>query len=579
MNADQLLAHYERITDAPDAIPRLRRFILDLAVRGKLADQNLNDEPASELLTRIAAEKALLVKAGELRKSKAPPELPHDEWPFPIPPKWRWSRISEIGAISPRNNVPDNLTASFVSMPMISAQYGVGHEHQPRAWASIKKGYTHFAEGDVGLAKITPCFENGKSTVFRKLTGGVGSGTTELHIVRPLFVNPDYIIIFLKCPHFIQTGIDRMTGTAGQKRVPTEYFTNAPLPLPPLAEQRRIVTKVHELMALCDQLESARTEREVTRNRLAATSLARLNAPHPDPASFQNHTAFTLENLTHLTTRSDQIDAVRQTVLNLAVFGKLTHQDSEEDRRNQRQLRPASEAGRFDSREFEDRARLFNAPVNWTIEPLSRVASHVVDCPHTTPKWTNEGVLCIKTSQVKTGYLDLSTPYFVSEDTYRVRVKRLEPKQCDVLYIREGGILGVACLVPPNTKLCLGQRLMLIRATNALVPRFLELCLNSSWIRDFAAEETTGGAAPRVNMSTIRGYPIPIPPLAEQHRIIAKVDELLVLCNQLEKNLASDADIRRRLLDAVLQEALALDTEPKATAGRLVYASGAGQRM
>ena len=563
MNADQLLAHYERIADTPEAIPRLRRFILDLAVRGKLVEQNLNDEHASELLKRIAAEKARLVKAGEMRKSKAPPELPQDELPFPLPPKWQWSRIAEIGAISPRNNVPDDLIASFVSMPMISAQYGIEHEHQSRPWARIKKGYTHFAEGDVGLAKITPCFENGKSTVFRNLTGGLGSGTTELHIVRPLLVISDYIIVFLKCPHFIQTGIDRMTGTAGQKRVPAEYFANAPFPLPPLAEQHRIVAKIDELMALCDQLEAARTERETTRNRLATASLARLNAPDPDPTTFQNHAAFALENLTPLTTRPDQIKALRQTILTLSIRGKLTHQDPNEDRRNQRQLRATAEAGRFDAREFEDRAILFNIPVNWTIEPLSRVTSHVVDCPHTTPKWTNQGVLCIKTNQVKAGYLDLTTPYFVSEDTYRVRVKRLEPEQNDVLYIREGGILGVACLVPPNSRLCLGQRLMLIRATCRLVPKFLELCLNSSWIKEFAAEKTTGGAAPRVNMSTIRGYPIPIPPLAEQYRIITKVDQLLICCNQLETNLANGDDTRRRLLDAILYNSLVADANPR----------------
>ena len=201
--------------------------------------------------------------------------------------------------------------------------------------------------------------------------------------------------------------------------------------------------------------------------------------------------------------------------------------------------------------------------MNWTVEPLSRVASHVVDCPHTTPKWTNQGVLCIKTNQVKAGYLDLTTPYFVSEDTYRVRVKRLEPEQNDVLYIREGGILGVACLVPPNSRLCLGQRLMLIRTTCGLVPKFLELCLNSSWIKEFAAEKTTGGAAPRVNMSTIRGYPIPIPPLAEQYRIITKMDQLLICCNQLETSLANGDDTRRRLLDAILYNSLVPDANPR----------------
>ena len=302
MNADRLLAHYEKVADAPDAIPRLRHFILDLAVRGKLVEQDPNDEPASELLKRTASEKARLVKAGEIRGPKVPVLLNRDELPFPLPRAWVWTQIVELGVISPRNNSRDDHVASFVPMPMIPADYGATNVHKPRPWGEIKKGYTHFAEGDVGLAKITPCFENGKSIVFRNLTGGIGSGTTELHVVRPLFVNGDYIVLFLKSPHFIETGIPRMTGTAGQKRVPTEYFANSPFPLPPLAEQHRIVAKVDELMALCDRLETARTERETTRDRLTAASLARLDAPDPDPAVFQNHVAFALDSLSPLTT-------------------------------------------------------------------------------------------------------------------------------------------------------------------------------------------------------------------------------------------------------------------------------------
>jgi type I restriction enzyme S subunit len=142
-----------------------------------------------------------------------------------------------------------------------------------------KKGYTHFAEGDVGLAKITPCFENGKSAIFRNLTGGIGAGTTELHIVRPLSVHQDYILLFLKSPHFIQTGIPKMTGTAGQKRVPTEYFAYSPFPLPPLAEQHRIVAKVDELMALCNRLEASLTTSNQTRTRLLEATLAEALAP------------------------------------------------------------------------------------------------------------------------------------------------------------------------------------------------------------------------------------------------------------------------------------------------------------
>src|SRR5580698_1766326 len=252
MNPELLLKQFDRISDAPDAIPRLRRFVLDLAVRGKVVEQDPTDEPASDLIKRIKLKKAEIIKEGTVRKEKAPLPLAQDDLPFLLPPIWSWSQIGEIGFLNPRNKAEDQYPSSFIPMPRISAEYGVPSTHEVRSWGEIKSGFTHFAEGDVALAKITPCFENGKSTIFRGLTGGIGAGTTELHVVRPVLVSPDYVLIFLKCPHFIESGIPRMTGTAGQKRVPTEYFAHTPFPLPPLAEQDRIVAKVAELMALSD---------------------------------------------------------------------------------------------------------------------------------------------------------------------------------------------------------------------------------------------------------------------------------------------------------------------------------------
>jgi type I restriction enzyme S subunit len=217
----------------PDQIKTLRQTILNLAVRGKLVEQDATDEAAAELLKRIAAEKARLLKAGETGTLKVATALEDSDLPFLVPQGWAWAQLSSIGIISPRVRADDADVASFVSMSMIPAELGAKHTHEARRWGEIKKGYTTFAEGDVGLAKITPCFENGKSTVFRGLTGGLGAGTTELHVVRPIFMNPDYILIFLKSPMFVQAGIPRMTGTAGQKRVPTEYFSASPFPLPP----------------------------------------------------------------------------------------------------------------------------------------------------------------------------------------------------------------------------------------------------------------------------------------------------------------------------------------------------------
>ena len=256
------------LTTRPDQIKTLRQTILNLAVRGKLVEQDAGDQPAVTLLRKIAAETLRRAQVGEFRLPKDAAALTDMDLPFTLPENWQWTQIAKLGALNPRNTAEDGKLASFVPMPMIAAEFGVANGHKPRKWNEIKQGYTHFAEGDVGLAKITPCFENGKSTIFKGLTGGIGAGTTELHILRPVLVSPEYVLLVLKSPYFIETGIPKMTGTAGQKRVSSDYFAYSPFPLPPLAEQHRIVAKVEELMSLCDRLERALQDATTTRARL-----------------------------------------------------------------------------------------------------------------------------------------------------------------------------------------------------------------------------------------------------------------------------------------------------------------------
>jgi len=549
MNAERLLAHYEKIADAPDAIARLRRFVLDLAVRGKLVPQEADDEPASELLKRIAKEKARLVKAGEIRKPKAIPALP--EPPFPIPSNWRWSQLAEIGVLSPRNEAPDTLEASFVPMPLIAAEYGVANQHEIRPWGEIKKGYTHFAEGDVGLAKITPCFENGKSTVFRNLTGGIGTGTTELHIVRPLFVDQDYILLFLKSPHFIETGISRMTGTAGQKRVPTEYFAHSPFSLPPLAEQQRIVAKVDELMGLCDRLEAARAGREAVRDRLAAASLARLNAPDPEPGAdpakvgtgfasgsatnekFQADARFALDALPALTTRPDQIKALRQTILNLAVRGKLVPQDSKE-----------KVAKRYDAEPQSD-----SFPPNWRLLNFEKFCD--IQGGNQPPKSRF-------IDQPKEGYVRLlqirdlgerPVPTFIP-----IGSTNRFCKEGEILIGRYGASVGKIFWAKDGAyNVALAK---FIWPQDALIAPFAFLLLKSAYFQDHLAGATRSAQA-GFNKGDLAAVNFPLPPLGEQRRISAKMDELTALCDRLEASLTATAATSRRLLDALLAEALA----------------------
>ena len=565
MNAEHLLAHFDRIADAPDAIPRLRRFILDLAVRGKLVPQDPNDEPASELLKRIAAEKARLVKLGQSKKQKAIPALAEEELPFTLPSNWKWSQIAEIGVLNPRNEVKDDPPVSFVPMSMIAADYGVVPAHEVRRWGEIKKGYTHFAEGDVGLAKITPCFENGKSTVFQNLAGGLGGGTTELHIVRPLLVDPNFIILFFKSSHFIETGIPKMTGTAGQKRVPAEYFANSPFPLPPLAEQHRIVAKVDELMALCDRLEAARMEREATRDRMATASLARLNAPDPDPATFQNHAAFSLNNLTPLTTRHDQIKALRQTILNLAVRGKLVPQDPNDEPASERLKRIAADRVALEKNGSIKKSKPlppvnaadapFDLPLGWAWARFPEVGlfgrGKSKHRPRNDPMLYTDG----KYPFIQTGDVARSGGSIKTYSNFYNDVGLAQSAMwpagtlCITIAanIADSGILSFDACFPDSI-------VGLIVHDSLEDARFFEYFIRTAKadLHKFAPST----AQKNINLEILVEVLVPLPPLTEQHRIVVKVDELMALCGQLEARLTTGDETRGQLVEALLHKGL-----------------------
>ena len=576
MNAAGLIENFERISEAPDAVPRLRRFILDLAVRGKLVEQDPKDEPAAELLGRIRAEKVRLVKDGKGRKDKPSVPLLDDDLPFSIPAGWQWSQLATIGLVSPRNDADGALLASFVPMTLIPAEYGSSNSHEVRPWHEIKSGYTHFAEGDVGLAKITPCFENGKSTIFRGLTGGIGAGTTELHIVRPLLINADYVLLFLKCPHFIETGIPRMTGTAGQKRVSAEYFAYSPFPLPPLAEQRRIVAKVNELMELCDRLETAQAERESRRDRLAAASLNRLNNG-ADAESFREHARFHLRHLPRLTSRPEHIQQLRQTILNLAVIGKLIPQDPNDE--------PASELLKQIQAE---NARLVKEGTIKRLQPVLPI--DVAEISSAVPdgwQWVRVSDLLLGDSQ--NGYskkpddaLDgipilrisagtVRKDGIVAEEEHKL-IGGVSATQQEQYQLQPGDLL--ACRFNGNRRfvgrlsLYLGylgikpiypDKLIRLRLLSQFVLPGLVRCFTESSAirRDIESYCATTVGNWGISASNLKDVKIPLPPIAEQHRIVAKVDELMALCDHLEAQLCTTEADSRRLLEAVLHEAVA----------------------
>ena len=259
---------------------QLRKSILQQAIQGKLVPQDPNDEPASVLLERIREEKARLVEEKKIKKEKNPSVIFRgednsyyekftlsgevkcidEEIPFEIPNGWEWARITNIFQINPKNICNDELEVAFIPMEKLSAGYGSNYSYEKVKWSKIKKGFTHFANGDIAFAKITPCFQNRKSAVFEKLPNGIGAGTTELKILRTFAetINRYYLLYFLKSPYFIEGAIFK--GTANQQRIISGYLENKLFPLPSLAEQQRIVEKIEELTLHIEYYGKAQTE-------------------------------------------------------------------------------------------------------------------------------------------------------------------------------------------------------------------------------------------------------------------------------------------------------------------------------
>ena len=235
---------------------QLKASILQYAIQGKLVEQRPEEGTGEELYQRIQKEKKQLIKDGKIKKEKPLPEITEDEIPFDIPESWKWVRVGQIVMLNPKNNLDDKMEVSFISMPCVMDGFRNQHTFEIKKWKDVKKGFTHFAEDDIGVAKITPCFQNRKSVIFKNLINGYGAGSTELSIVRSIndTVIGEYLLWFFKTGFFITNGVKTFTGTAGQQRIHKDYLASCLLPLPPLAEQKRIVAKLEEILPLCERL-------------------------------------------------------------------------------------------------------------------------------------------------------------------------------------------------------------------------------------------------------------------------------------------------------------------------------------
>ena len=272
--AKELMPYIDEYGKAQDKLNKLneelsytiRKSILQEAIQGKLVPQIAEEGTAQELLEQIKAEKQKLVKEGKLKKSALNDSVIYrgddnkyyeqigkkclditDEIPFVIPETWQWVRVRDVFQLNPKNEAEDEKLVAFIPMEKISAGYKSDFTFDTAKWGTIKKGFTHFANGDVAFAKITPCFQNRKSAIFHDLPNGIGAGTTELKVLRPYGNTIDrwYLLYFLESPYFIDEATFK--GTANQQRIVVGYLEDKLFPLPTQKEQQRIVAQIEKL--------------------------------------------------------------------------------------------------------------------------------------------------------------------------------------------------------------------------------------------------------------------------------------------------------------------------------------------
>lgn len=531
MNAERLLAHYERITEAPDAIARLRRFILDLAVRGKLVPQDANDEPVAKRYQE------------ELGAAD-------------VPKSWRvlnFGKFCDIkgGNQPPKSQFIDEPRKGYVRLLQIR---DLGERPVP-VYIPIASARSLCKEGEILIGR----YGASVGKVFWAQDGAY-------NVALAKFIWPDDALI-ARFAFLLLKSEDLQRPLVAATRSAQAGFNKGDLapidfPLPPLAEQHRIVAKVDELMGLCDRLEAAREAREATRDRLAAASLARLTAP--DPETFQEDARFALDALPALTTRPDQIKRLRQTILNLAVRGKLLPQDPNDEPASEllKQLKKARVALEAEGKIRKDKSeppshyggeQRFDLPGSWSWARLTEIGQTQTG---TSPSSANADLFGNFVPFIKPADLDGDQINYDGPGLSEIGISHSRrAAENSILMVCIGATLGkVNTTARP---VCFNQQI------NSLTPfldgltAFIAMALKASDFQSLAWSKASTGTLPIISKGKWEVLPVPLPPLAEQHRIVAKADALMALCDRLEASLDQTAATRSRLLDALLAEALA----------------------
>ena len=525
-------------------IKKLRELILELAVRGKLVPQDPKDEPASALLKRIQAEKARLIAEGKIKKDKPLPQISEEEKPYALPLCWEWVRLPEIYlSISPSGS---KLLSSAIkdagTFPVVD---------QGQRYIA---GYTDDAALLINLPG--PVIVFGDHTTERKyIDFDFVAGADGVKILRPI----------LQDEHFF---FRQLQGYRLEERGYARHFkvlNDNLYALPPIEEQHRIVAKVDELMALGDQLEQQQTDSLAAHQTLVETLLGTLTRV----GSQQEFSAAWTRIASHfdtLFTTEASIDQLKQTILQLAVMGKLVPQDPNDEPASVLLGKIAKEKTRlFSAGEIRKQKSLFEIgegekphplPRSWEWARFGDISYQITDGAHHTPTYVNEGIPFLSVKDMSAGRLDFSDTRFISREQHEELIKRCFPLRGDLL-LTKVGTTGIPILVDTDEEFSIFVSVALIKfPLNHIHGRYLSLLVSSPLVKRQSEEGTEGIGNKNLVLRKIAAFVLAIPPLAEQHRIVAKVDELMALCDALKVRLADAQTTQLHLADAIVERAV-----------------------
>lgn len=543
-------------------IKKLRELILELAVRGKLVPQDPNDEPASVLLERIAAEKAELVKQGKIKKQKPLPEISEEEKPFELPAGWEWVRLGTLFNSIQSGGTPSKINPAFwggdipwASVKDLGSSQYISKTQDYITEAGLLSGSKLADSGDVlictrmGLGKIAiaSCpiaFNQDLKAV--KLTS---------HIIPNFFFNT-YSTVKIKG-----------TGTTVEG-IKQEQLVNYITGFPPFNEQNKIVVKVKELMSLCDQLEQHTLTSLDAHQQLVETLLTTLTDSQNADELAENWARIS-KHFDTLFTTEVSIDALKQTILQLAVMGKLVPQDPNDEPASELLKRIAQEKaqlvkdGKIKKQKplppVNDEDKLFEIPFNWEHVYLNDICEVITDGTHQTPKYTDRGRPFISAQCVKPFKFMPENCRYVSEEDYQQYIKNRTPEINDILLARVGAGIGECAVIDVNLEFSIYVSTALIKPIKCHInSNYLCLWLNSPIGRLFSSRYTYGKGVSQgnLNLSLIRTFVISIPPYKEQNLIVEKVRTYLSICEKLKSKIQSAQQTQLHLADALTEAAI-----------------------